>query len=542
MQARRWIHQAFDTATAPAASLLVAVVFLAPHAGALRRADQPLANPSGSKAAAAPDVRQPLKIIASAVAIAESCEPVSQGFLLLLAGDAASQVDRLWAIDYYSKSFEVSRLLPRSGTRLGLQLGLTSRMTGLDPDHALALLEQMDSPDVSANPDRDVRSGVASPIVAGLLREGVDGAEKAASLLNYLGDTGQYPYAAGAQVIDFFYSHAENWRANGVFFDALNHFLNDDRFDDSPDEFVALAQAARDKIESGTLVDAVRSIMSLAQQQETSENQGQEQAGPANAGAYNMPHQARLSRSLGRLLLVVSIVDPSTADELKNEYAALRSIEPVRSSRTSSSGLGHGAGTPGGAQKQVAVQKQDQPAVTGPSSASNESSSLANRSLDLARRAKLLARRDPGAASSLLRQAEALALAAGSASSDLQVDQRQSVDLKVEALAETAEGWAALGDERQASRNLTTAFAAVLDLLERQAAVESATPSGIDSQASLLGRLARLEADLNPQEAERRATRIPDLRLRAYALLSVALEIIQARSSTASVGIGHMEN
>ena len=164
-------------------------------------------------------------------------------------------------------------------------------------------------------------------------------------------------------------------------------------------------------------------------------------------------------------------------------------------------------------------------AVTAPNSASNGTSFLAGRSLALAGRAKLLARRDPNAASSLLREAEVLAVAADSTFSDGETDRRELTDLKVEALAEIAEGWAVLGDNRQASRLLNSGFATILQFLEGQAAVESAIPRGIDSQAGLLRRLARLETDLNPQGALRRATSIPDLRLRAYTLLSVALEV-----------------
>lgn len=535
MQAGRWISRTFETATGRAASLLLAILLLAPSAASLRQTARMGTDPSSSKAAGAPDTSLALKIIASAVAITENCEPVSQGFLLLLAGDAAIQVDRRAAISYYSKSFEVSRLLPRSGTRLGLQLALATRMTRLDPDRALALLEQMDPPDVAPNPNLDVRSGVASPIVAGLLREGPDGAERAASLLDYLGDTGQYPYAAAGQVIDFFHARNEKWRANAVFLDALNHFLNDDRFDNSPDEFVALAEGARDKIESNALLDAVGRVLLLARQQDSLGDQGLEQTGLANGGG-NMRVQRHLSRVLGRLLLVASAVDPSAADELNDEYAALTSIEAGRSSQTSPSGLGPNTGTSSGMPKQqVPAQEQRELAVTSPSGASSgglESSSLADRSLELARTAKRLARHDPSAASSLLHQAEAQALAVDFRSSDAPADRRQLMDLKVEALAETAEGWAALGDERQASRLLTAAFATVLEFLDGQAVVESAIPSGLDSEASLLGRLARLETDLNPQQALRRAASIPDLRLRAFTVLSVAMEVIDRSAET----------
>ncbi len=211
------------------------------------------------------DMRFALGLIDSAVELAETCEPVSQGFLLLIAADAVSQVDPQRERAYYVKSFEASRKMPRSMARLGLQQDLVARMVNLNLDQAAELLELMDWPEIAPNPDLDVRSNLARAIVAELLKRNTPGdAERAVALLGYLGNTGQYPYPAAEHIIHFFHRHGEDWRATDVFSEAWNYFRNDDRFEDSTDQFVALMRASQGEVASAALVRAIRAIIALA--------------------------------------------------------------------------------------------------------------------------------------------------------------------------------------------------------------------------------------------------------------------------------------
>lgn len=526
-------------------SLIAVLLSPLSSAAAVQQAGQGNSNYFASEANDHPDPRFAMGLINSAVELAETCEPVSQGFLLLIAADAVSQVDSQKEKAYYAKSFEASRKLPRSMARQGLQEGLVSRMVNLNPDQAAELLERMDTPDIAPNPNLDVRSNLASAVVAKLLKRNTRGdAERAVGLIEYLGDTGQYPYRAAEEIIHFFHLQGEDWRGSDVLSEALNYLRNDDRFDDSTDQFVALIRTSQGEVSNTVLVRAIRAMIALAGGGEESGPEEESQASRTNASGRELVLQRRLPDIIGQLLAVARNLDPSTAEELEKRYTKLQQFSkgPTPNAEAASAGqVGNISEQPEEVPEEqtaaMTLQEVQGLSMKEPAKAlarANEITLPGYRSQALAIVARSLATRDPRTATSLLRQAEALAAELDSTPAVTLEDLSKVMGVKVEAFARIAEAWGKLGNSGQASVLLGAAFEMAMEFLEKQAATRSAAPSGLDSSVGWLNRLAQVETDLNPMEAVRRAESISDPRLRAYVLLGVAREVLQRAGANPS--------
>lgn len=160
-----------------------------------------------------------LGVVASAAQAATQAEPESRGLLLVLAGDAVFVADPELAKNYYASAFEATEemvLLARFNIRVGLQESIVARFVSLDPDKALELLQRVDKPQWTGYPGEDIRSRSASLLASTFLRgNSPDDVEKTIALLEYLGNTGQYPYRAAAELIKFFHHRGEDWRGAG---------------------------------------------------------------------------------------------------------------------------------------------------------------------------------------------------------------------------------------------------------------------------------------------------------------------------------------
>jgi len=502
------------------------------------------------------EARFALGLIDSAVRLADSCEPVSQGFLLLIAADTVSQVDRREGKALYATSFEASRKLPRSMARQGLQQALVSRMVNLNLDQAAELLERMDTPDIGPNPGLDIRSNLATTIVADLLKRNSPGdVERAVALLEYLGGTGQYPYPAAEQIIYFFHLQGRDWRGTDVFSEALSYLRTDDRFDTSIDQFVTLMRASQGEVANKALLGAIRTLIALADGGEEAQPLEGSQAIHTSATGRELVLQRRLPDLIEQLLVIAQRLDPSAAEELKVRYAQLRQSTADQTPKDNSSGEPRNTGqvrTVGTTSEEADENQEEQKASTAlqevrelaikePAKALTRADDIplpGYRSRGLAIVASSQAARDPRAAASLLQQAEALVSELDSRPVATLEDSRKVMGAKVEALAVIAQAWANLGNTDRASALLGTGFRVVLGFLEKQAATKSVAPSGLDSAVGWLSRLAQVETGLNPKDAVGRTESISDPRFRAYVLLSVAGEIFQ-RAKRRSTGPSH---
>lgn len=531
----------------PKGAILIVALLVQVPASPLGAQQAGLRGPRAAVAAPAPEATSELalELINSAVRTAESCDAVSEGFLLLIAGDAITGMDPVRAQDYYAKSFEVAQGLGQSGARRVLQQSVVARMAGLDLDRAVELLEKADTPDITLEPRADVRSNLARTLVTQLLNTGAsNNTDKALMLLQYLGDTGQYPYSAAEVIVDYFHRNGFDERAAELLSEAVNRFRNDDRFESSPSQFVELIVEAEGKVPKSALVDAIRTAVAGANADERSGNREQTQAKSSVASEFELPILRRRAYVIENLLPVASRIDSSTAEELRNLRAGIEQTIAKLAPRAPAGASGSprraaSAGTMG--------QEADRFEEEKPETLVQEVMKLADQkpleALTLAERieapgfrgqalaavGKSLAHSDPPTAVSALQLAEDSARLVDHGSATSLEDVEKATGMKVEALAEIADAWISLGNRNRAWALASEGFTEVLGFVNKQAVASSKVSSGLDGPAIWLGRLARLEAGLNVAQAAKHAESISSPRLRAYALLSVAIEILQPR-------------
>jgi hypothetical protein len=511
---------------------LVALAFsgggvTAAQGGKLRSSREDAAKPDGQASA-----QFALSLINSGVEAARSCDPASQAIVLLMAGDAVRTVDPKNALTYYASSFEAAASMERSNLRLALEPGLVNQVADLDLDEAVKLVEKMDTPEITANPDVDARVATAHRLVAKLLaRQAADDTDRAVGLLDYLGDTGQYPYAAAGETVAFLHQKGEDWRAVDVFMKAIGYFREDNRFKDSPSGFVDLMEASEGKVPDSVLVSAIHLCIAAVKEAITS---------PSTTGTRPQEWRPGESENLvARLLTIARRLDPRPANELGELYLKVhKSIKEQTSSAGGRSGLLpiNASGTKpddhvdmeGG----VNEGKRAWEEVSDLAAKDSAAALIRARTIQLPEyRSRALTTvasnlRSPEKATSVLYEAEVAAEQIDSPQGT-SVEEWAKTTGKVEAMVDIAEGWERRGDVERASASLSKAFALALDLIQKQAALRPGAPSGFGASTYLLSRLTQVAASLDPTQAAKRAYSISDPRLRAYFLVSVATAILR---------------
>jgi hypothetical protein len=502
-----------------------------------------LRDAGAAAAAQAPDENRhfAMELIKSAVTTAESCDPVSDGFLLLIAGQTIGGMDPARAKGYYLKSFAVAQGLGQPGARLVLQQNVVARMADLDLDRAVELLEEVDTPDITPHREVDARSDLGRTLATRLLERNVRGdPDKAVMLAEFLGDTGQFPYSAAREIMDYFHRHDQDERAAEILSEALIYFGNDLQFESSPARFVELILGAEGRVPTSILVNAIRSAVGTCGEKLGTRKPSREES--AAASEFELPLLQRAAYVTAQLLSLAMRLDPPTAEKLKAHQAeiqqAIAKLTAINLTAVSSAPIRHGKAelmaqegerlpeeSPETELEKVKMLIDQSPleALT----LAEEIEAPGYRSLALAAVGECLARRDPQTAIPVLRQAEDSMRQTDPAAAMTLADLQQATGIKVEALTKIAETWISLGLPDRASVPVSEGYTEVLGFLDQQAAASSTVESGLDTPVMWLGGLARLEASLSPAQAVKRIELISSPRLRAYALLSVGIEILQ---------------
>ena len=480
-----------------------------------------------------------LDLVASAAAAAGQFEPETRGLLLVLAGDAVSEMDPERGRSYYAAAFEATEKMVLAGgpnIRIGLQEGIVARLAGPDPDAALELLERMDKPHWSAYPGEDIRSRSAKLLVQSLLVRNAKGdIEKTLRVLSYLGSTGEYPYRAATELIHFFAQRNEDPRCAEIFSQAMDHFQKDAEFEDSATAFAEVISDTDKQVTPSLLTRAIRLVIASVKKAE--ENQAKEGKKTeqtlilaSDRGQLRFSHRATYLAF--RLLPLAMRLDPKLARELREQDAELQRLTDKQSSeviqRWSSAARFLVQGKLNGERLQQVQQQEKATRTLGdireiaqkePDEAiarAREIDVPGWRSRALASVARSLADSDPNRANSLLHEAESLVEKIG--------DNRA----KVEALAELADVWGDLKDTRRGSSLLASGFSVANGLFKEEERSGDESPLLLSS-VSLLVRLARIQTKLDPDQAFKLAESISEPRAGTYIQLNVAKEVLLRR-------------
>ena len=406
----------------------------------------------------------------SAAHIASRLAPELRGFLLSSAAGTIAKTKPATAIRYYRSAFDAAQqmtLLDPFNLRMGVQEGVVAGLASVDTDKAAELLMLVDRPQWTGYPSDDFRTHSATLIAGRLIqRNAKNDIDKIIDLLDYLGQTGQYPYRAGNQLIQFLHTKGQDVRAADVFSQALGYFERDDQFLTSPNALADLVIANANNLPGHSLVRAIRLIVEKARGNEESQAQAKESADHSrfliNSPKGTLTVNRRSTYLALCLLPLARRLDAALAAELAKKDADLDNLlktqSPEELSNWSNGTLATLHGDPNQGQFQEFQQLIGEQRVLTDIEAkggSNAGEAIALSKnihrpdlhvLALAAIAKSLVPSDPHRAAALLGEAEA------------NLENVTDSQKKAEAIAPIASIWEQLNDKKRASSLLSEGF------------------------------------------------------------------------------------
>jgi hypothetical protein len=482
-----------------------------------------------------------VSLIESAVAAAAQVEPESKALLLDFAADALAPTDRQKSREYYELAFDTSEkmiLTDRTSSRVAVQAAIVIGVAQLDPHFAAELLNRVDRPGWTPYPERDQRAYAALGVVNALLHQGRDeDVDEALGVLQYLGETGQYPYEAAGATIAFLHDQGLGWRSSSVFAQALQYFRRDEQFLTSAEEFADLISRCADKVTPDLLVQGIRALVSSVRKHEESAAKEGNFSQPTillTSGQRHLRFQRGSTYFAFRLLPLAARLDPHLVRDLRSEDEELRQLLEKEETQSLDSWSNASRtivfGNPDAQRMHEIEQDYKSERIF------YEAQEMAGKDLDravalahgverpdvrsrsLAGIARQIANENPQRAAVLLVQAEAL------------LDKIQDARATAQSIGQTAEAWAQLKEVKRVSALVRRGFSVALDLYEGEKEKHREGSPLMSESAALLADLAHIEAAVDPREAAKRAESVADAALRAYLLLRVGQEILSQES------------
>ena len=497
------------------------------------RENPPSVRPSRDAARAETEAHQVLALHAldSAVHIASQLDARPKGFLILSAARAVSAKSPKLAHRYFVSAFQTSEQMPvidEYNTRNSIQVGVIMGLLPLNLDEALNLFSAIDRPQWTVEPSEDFRVPVAKMAVDDLLaRHGKTDVDRAIELLNFMGDSGQYPYRAAEDVVHYLHSIKKDWRSEGIFAAAMEYFRNDDQFMDSGDNFTDCILSTAGEVSSNSTLSAIHLVIDRTRSlEDKTTSQGHEPARAYGISSKkgNQLLQRRSSYFAAQLIPLARKLDPAYADSLQKLDREIESIATYPGADQSIAAL-FALDGPGADLEEFDTRITDNKLLRAIRNTDDDQQALelSKRITDPARRAQALAQiasnvahRDPALADRLLIRAEALF-------DDIH-DERE----KLEAVISMVTALLKMDDRKKAESLISKGYSITTSLLDKEIN-ESVTEEGVlfNPLAVLYRQLADLDAKINVRGALARAESISIPTLRSAILIEIAGAVLK---------------
>jgi tetratricopeptide (TPR) repeat protein len=479
-----------------------------------------------------------LALVDSAVRLAAQLDPESQGWLLLKAGNAVHRVDRARAASCYEQVMQAAEKIEDGDW---MRDGAIQGFADVDLDRAVAMVENSLRLRSDKSPLRP--SGIYLPqqVVLKLLARGrAEDIDKALYLLETAGDKSQYPYDSAARVVEYFDGKGDSSAAMQTFAQALAYFRKDDRFYTSPERFSRLITSSAGKVPDHLIVEAIRLVVASAKR--AAERQQQERRVRRWSWSFLSEKEHIQIRRYDTFLAftlfpIAQRLDPRLAKELREADEDLRRLTENRGAQelAEMASLKHARRSPRDPflasrqqERYSAIQvlnRIEKEGAEHPDDALTWASGVqvaGLRALSLAALAKQLVKSQPDRAATILREAESLA-------GKPEVVPEERVDV----LVRVAEVWQELGETTEASDAIDAGFREALERHEEEKREMPEMPvEALQGTASFMcDQLVEVETRIDAQAAMKRAESVSDDALRAYLLIAVSRELLQAETS-----------
>lgn len=226
--------------------------------------------------------------------------------------------------------FALTRQMKLGSFRASMQKNALVSLSKVDPEKAAELYLTQDTPDMW-NEDvisEDYRAFGARTLFPNLWnRSGMSSLPKIRTIANWIGSTGEYPYAAVLVVAEKVAQTNKPVAAQALVSDAINSFKANKGFLDRDQEFTDFILGIQKFVDVPLLREALDAELSSLDA-ETKDQNGQytiQAADPEHKVQFN--NQADYIAY--RLLPLINEMDPSWAEQVKERYSVLRNLPPA---------------------------------------------------------------------------------------------------------------------------------------------------------------------------------------------------------------------
>ncbi len=271
--------------------------------------------------------------------------PSERAILLTFLCRSASQHNLSYTTEWAQEGLRIASQLPPDWNRLAIQKNALVALSYANPDHAMASLRSMDLPVELSNGvfPEDLRSDAAISIFKNYwFQKKPLGLDEVRSTAAYLGQTGQYPYAAVGFILNDVISHQKTAHselpgiASSLLLDAYASYQRGSKFRNEDEEFVDFLQSLQTLLPPALLKSGVEiAVERLTLQKEPTEHQYISRI-QTQKGATTF--HSRADALLFELLPLVREVDAALADKLVESHQALMQAGAAGSTVVASEG------------------------------------------------------------------------------------------------------------------------------------------------------------------------------------------------------------
>ncbi|MGH9670190.1 MAG: hypothetical protein ACRD3A_08775 [Terriglobales bacterium] len=251
-------------------------------------------------------------------AVGEHLVPEERGWLDWRLAEVAGQHYRQLTISFTKDGLRSAGEAPRTWNRLALQKNLLVALATVDPAEAIRQLGTLEPPVSTAAGTfpEDVRSHAAKLIfLAYLKKRGANGLPTVTRVAHYLGETGQYPYAAIGAII---HSGIPPSAATALASTSVERYRTPSKFQRETKDFIEFLQLAEGKVPASILREGGRLALDRLR------SNSQQTSGKFLAAIRSKTESVTLTSEtqvyLAELLPILQLIDPeSISKELKSD-------------------------------------------------------------------------------------------------------------------------------------------------------------------------------------------------------------------------------
>jgi hypothetical protein len=232
---------------------------------------------------------------------------------------------RPWA----EEQFRLAQQLSPGDNRLATQKNAATAMSWIDPERALQMLSQCDSPIPRDDSFEDLRGLAARRIFRRYWKtSGMRGLGSLQRVADHIGETGEYPYSAMVPVIREV-SRQNPAKGQSLISEALAFYQRGSRFQMTDEDFIAFVKNTRDLMFLGIPREALEAIVkNLTKDSGNNDNQNWRVRIYTSSGVAEF--KARNAGLLFQVLPVIREVDPDWARRLVEQNHDLAQADAAR--------------------------------------------------------------------------------------------------------------------------------------------------------------------------------------------------------------------